>query len=110
HSLAIKFDLYSNSGEGTNSTGLYVNGATPTVPATDLTPYSLNLHSGHVFSVSLTYDGTTLTESIADLTTSISASFNYPINIPTTIGSNTAYVGFTGCTGGLTSTQDILSW
>src|SRR6185369_8688507 len=28
-SVANKFDLYNNSGEGTSSTGLYLNGATP---------------------------------------------------------------------------------
>jgi len=33
-SVAVKFDLYDNSGEGTNSTGIYVNGASPTMPAT----------------------------------------------------------------------------
>src|SRR5262249_47448287 len=29
-SVAVKFDLYNNQGEGTNSTGLYTNGAAPT--------------------------------------------------------------------------------
>src|SRR5262249_33703415 len=29
-SVAIKFDLFDNAGEGTNSTGLYTNGASPT--------------------------------------------------------------------------------
>ena len=32
------------------------------------------------------------------------------MNIPGTVGAATAYVGFTGGTGGLTATQDILSW
>ena len=31
-SVAIKFDFYNNAGEGTDSTGLYINGAAPTVP------------------------------------------------------------------------------
>src|SRR5262249_31004463 len=30
NSVAIKFDLYSNQGEGVDSTGLYTNGAAPT--------------------------------------------------------------------------------
>ena len=38
NSVGIKFDLHNNSGEGNNSTGLYINGAAPTVPAVDLTP------------------------------------------------------------------------
>ena len=37
-SVAVKFDLWDNAGEGPNSTGLYVNGASPTVPAVDLSP------------------------------------------------------------------------
>ena len=32
NSIAIKFDLFSNVGEGANSTGLYTNGASPTTP------------------------------------------------------------------------------
>jgi hypothetical protein len=32
-SVAIKFDLYDNAGEGANSTGVYVNGVSPTAPA-----------------------------------------------------------------------------
>ena len=35
---------------------------------------------------------------------------SWPINIPGTVGSNTAYVGFTGGTGGLTAIQEILDW
>ena len=32
------------------------------------------------------------------------------INIPATVLANTAYVGFTGGTGGSVATQNILSW
>jgi hypothetical protein len=35
-SVAIKFDLFSNVGEGPNSTGVYTGGAQPMLPATDL--------------------------------------------------------------------------
>ncbi|HEX2714661.1 MAG TPA: S8 family serine peptidase, partial [Candidatus Acidoferrales bacterium] len=59
-SVAIKFDLFSNAGEGTNSTGLFTNGATPTTPAINLTPSGVNLHSGHTFNMHMTYNGTTL--------------------------------------------------
>jgi hypothetical protein len=34
----------------------------------------------------------------------------FPVNIPSIVESNTAYVGFTGGTGGETSTQEVLSW
>ena len=110
NSVAVKFDLWNNSGEGIDSTGLYVNGAVPTIPSNDMTSTGINIHNGDIFLVSLTYDGTTLTEKITDTVTSVSATYTYAINIPTTIGSNTAYVGFTGSTGGSTSTQDLLTW
>ena len=32
NSVAVKFDIYNNAGEGTDSTGLYTNGASPTTP------------------------------------------------------------------------------
>src|SRR5215469_2618905 len=59
NSIAIKFDLYSNQGEGINSTGLYIDGASPTVPSIDLTPSGVNLHSQDVMMCTLVYDGTT---------------------------------------------------
>jgi glucose/arabinose dehydrogenase len=109
-SLALKFDLYDNAGEGSNSTGLYTNGASPFGGATDLTPTGIDLHSGHVFRAGLTYNGTTLSVSLLDLTTNATATQSYAVNIAGTVGGTTAYVGFTGGTGGLTATQNILNW
>jgi hypothetical protein len=109
-SVAVKFDLYSNAGEGTNSTGLYTNGASPTTPATALGG-NVNLHSGDVFNVHITYDGTTMTMTITDATTPVDTfTTTWTVNIPSTVGANTAYAGFTGGTGGQTATQDLLSW
>jgi len=110
NSIGIKFDLYNSAGEGPDSTGLYVNGANPTVPAIDLSSTGINLHSDDAMAVHMTYDGTTLTMKITDMVTSAVWSTSWTINIPTTIGSNTAYVGFTGATGGLTASQKILTW
>jgi len=110
-SVAIKFDLYDNSGEGANSTGLYINGATPkNVGSIDLLSRGIDLHSGHRFQVSISYDGTTLTETITDTTTGASATMSYLVDLLNVLGGNLAYAGFTGGTGGKTATQDILSW
>jgi hypothetical protein len=110
-SVAIKFDLYNNQGEGVDSTGFYTNGAAPTnIGSIDLTPTGVDLHSGDVFQVTMAYDGTTLSVTIKDTVTSKSATQAYTINIPGTVGGATANVGFTGGTGGLTATQDILTW
>jgi Domain of unknown function (DUF1929)/Legume lectin domain/Glyoxal oxidase N-terminus/Chitobiase/beta-hexosaminidase C-terminal domain/PKD domain len=109
-SVAIKFDLFSNQGEGNNSTGLYINGASPTIPATTIGG-GVNLHSGDIFQVQMTYDGTTLTMTITDTTTPADTfTMSWPINIPGTVGANTAFVGFTGGTGGQSAVQEILNW
>ena len=109
-SIAVKFDLYNNEGEGVDSTGEYANGASPTTPFVDMTSSGVSLHSGDVMSVHMTYDGTTLTMTITDATAGKSFSQSWTVNIPTTVGGNTAYVGFTGGTGGSTATQEIITW
>ena len=35
---------------------------------------------------------------------------SWPVNIPTTVGGNTALVGFTAGTGYSTANQDIVTW
>ncbi len=110
-SLAIKFDLHDNAGEGPNSTGLYTNGAPPTVPAIDLTGTGIDLHTAYIFAAQLTYDGTgTLTMTLTNTVSSATWSHTFAIDIPETIGSTTAYAGFTGSTGVNTAIQQILSW
>jgi hypothetical protein len=61
-------------------------------------------------AVQMTYNGTTLTLTITDSTANKSFTTSWPVNIPQTIGGNTAYVGFTGGTGGLTAIQTIKTW
>jgi len=110
NSVAVKFDIYNNAGEGTDSTGMYLDGAVPTVPAVDMTSSGVSLLSGDVMNVQLSYNGTTLTLTITDASTLKSFTTNWTVNIPTTVGNTTALVGFTGGTGGLTAIQDVLSW
>ena len=111
NSVAVKFDLANDAGEGADSTGLYINGATPTKTGSiDLTHTPINLHNGDLFLASLTYDGSTLTETLTDTVTQRSVTENYAVNIPATIGSSDVYAGFTASTGGLSASQQILSW
>ncbi len=58
----------------------------------------------------ITYDGTTLTLVLTDTVTGASFTASQVINIPATVGGNSAYVGFTAGTGGLTAVQQILNW
>jgi hypothetical protein len=109
-SVAIKFDLFNNAGEGPDSTGIYTAGATPTVPAIDLTGSGIDLHSGDYINAHITYDGTTLVLTLTDAVTLATWSHSFTINIPAQMHGNTAYVGFTGSTGNLTSSQKITYW
>ncbi|MGA8877966.1 MAG: hypothetical protein WB555_20670, partial [Candidatus Korobacteraceae bacterium] len=109
NSIAIKFDLYNGFGEGSDSTGLYTDGASPTIPAIDMTASGVNLHSGDPFRVHVTYNGTTLVMRITDKVTQATFLTSWHINIPATLGGNTGYVGFTGATGGATAIQDVLT-
>jgi len=107
NSVAIKFDLYDGTG---NTTGLYTNGADLSAGGTDMTSSGVSLHSGHPLNVALAYDGTTLKMSITDTTTNASYSTSWAVNIPAIVAGNTAYVGFTGATGGLTALQNVTAW
>jgi hypothetical protein len=102
NSVAVIYDLYNGSED------LYTNGANPTGSFIDMTSSGLSLHSGNPLNVTLNYNGTTLTMTITDSKTKASFSHSWTINIPATVGGNTAYVGFTGGTGGQTATQT--SW
>jgi hypothetical protein len=109
-SVAIKFDTVNNAGEGTNSTGMYINGASPTTPAITLGG-GINLRSGDVFKVVVSYDGTKLKMVITDTVNTLqTCTASWAVNIPGIVGGNTAYVGFTAGTGNSVSNQDIISW
>ena len=110
NSVAIKFDVFSNSGEGSNSTGLYTNGAAPIQPSLNLAGTGIVLGSGDTISCHLVYDGTTLSLTLTDPVSGGSYSHSFAVNIPQAVHSTTAYVGFTGGTGGLTASQKILTW
>lgn len=105
NSVAVKFDLYTSPG---NTTGLYTNGVTPATPQTTIT--GVNLKSGDPINVAMTYNGTTLSMTLTDAVTHGTFSTSWAVNIPSIVGGNTAYVGFTGATGGLTAVQDVSSW
>ncbi len=110
NSIAIKFDLHSNDGEGTSSTGLYVNGAAPTTPSINLLTSNIDLHSGHTFHVQLVYDGSILTLTITDQTTHATVILPFTVDIAGILGGPTGFAGFTGSTGMKTAVENILDW
>jgi hypothetical protein len=108
--VAIKFDTFSNAGEGINSTGFFSGGAEPTVPASDLTTSGIDLHSGDVLHAHVSYDGTILTLVLSDPQTNAQFTLSQALDIPGAVEGSTAFAGFTGGTGGTVSTQKILTW
>jgi hypothetical protein len=110
YSVAVKFDLFDNAGEGVDSTGFYTNGAAPTMPAIDMSDSGISLHSSDILHAHITYDGTTLTLTLTDTVTGASFTTSTAMNIPTVVGGNTAYAGFTGSASGPAATQSILNW
>jgi hypothetical protein len=109
-SVALKFDIYNDAGEGSDSIGVYTGGAVPTIPATDLSSTGIVLSSGDLIDVHLVYSGTTLTGTLTDTKTGASVTKQYTVNIPAAVGGTTANVGFTGSTGAFTAVQQVTSW
>ena len=121
-SVAIKFDVFNNEGETDNSTGLFFNGDFPGVPHAPgevnipLAANNVNLRSQSTKTITLTYNGVThtLTETIHDPTpgqiNNGDFTTTYNVDIAARLGVDTAFVGFTGGTGGLFSLQDVLNW
>jgi hypothetical protein len=113
----VKFDLYGTTAPGQDLTNYYqastsIGGVYPE-GASDLNmaPSGINLQSNHVFSVTLTYDGSNLFESITDTSTSANYTHTYTgINLPSIMGANTAFVGFSAGSGAATMSVNINGW
>jgi len=110
NSLAIKFDFNTVVGAGTDSTGLFTQGGLPTAPAIDLTTTGINLQSDDLFDVAVTYNGSVMSMTITDTVTGAAYSTSWYVNIPSIVGGDTAFVGFTGGAGTTSSSQKLLTW
>ncbi len=105
-SAAVEFNVYSGH---TRGTGYYNDGQTGGNGGSDyIATGPVNLASGDPIQVDLTYDGINLVETLTDQTTGATFITTYDnVNLADQLGGNTAYVGFTGGTGGSASTQTI---
>jgi len=134
NSVAVKFDLWDRSGGAptNNETGVFIGGAESDNPRQGVDPTTvantntsivlktdskgnatgIDFHANpsDTYQVHLVYDGKVLTETVSDVTKSVSVSQQYNVDIPAAVNGHTAFVGFTGGTGGLNSEQDILTW
>ncbi len=112
NSIGVVFDLFK---EGGNVTGLYANGIFPCCGNGTSVHIGggVDIRNQNPKKVVLSYDGTTLTETITDTVTNATFTTSYVVDIPATVvpgDGNIFYVGFTGGTGGLASIQEVLGW
>jgi Chitobiase/beta-hexosaminidase C-terminal domain/Legume lectin domain len=109
NSVAIGFNLYQSGVSNAETVCLYINGTQQT-GVVDLTKTAINLHNGDVFLVHIVNNGTSLAVTITDKTTAATTTASFAVNVASSVGSSTAYAGFTGSTGGMTAVQNILGW
>jgi hypothetical protein len=96
NSAAITLKLGGNGGTGLYTGGNVGGGSASTSPVVLLSGDPANLPwTGDPINVSLVYNGTTLRETLVDANTSDTFTTLYLINLPSAIGSSTAFVGFT---------------
>ena len=67
----------------------------------------VNLDGGNPINVNLRYTGGVLQINLADTVSSATFQASYPINIPSFVGTNVAWVGITGSEGGVLSHQTV---
>lgn len=107
NSVGICFDFYTGSPEVPNSVGLYLNGQSP-IGNQVSTGQTFN---GKTWNVTVTYSSGTLAMTMVNSANSAQTySTSWSVNVPTIIGSNSAYAGFTGGTGGLVANFVLNSW
>jgi len=106
HSVALEFNSYNLGAFG--STFGFASGGNGPASTQDLSP--IDLHSGDTVNATVTYDGTNLAIALVDTANSLTFNTSEPINLATTLGGHSAYVGFTGATGNDDSTQVINSF
>lgn len=124
HSVAIEFDTFNNGGldVSSNHVAIDVNGVLTNTATAN--PYGVAtcdfgsghlqtgcMSNGHVWTVGIGYDGTNLTVTVQDDANPVQTVISsFPIDIAADLGTNTAFVGFTGGTGAGFENHDILNW
>ena len=125
-SVAVEFDTFNNgpasgdpngnhvavdTGGALNGSGVIVNGQSNCANVATVGGTPNCMANGDVWSVWIDYDGTNLRVALADNSLIRPADIiNQAIDIPSFLGSTSAFVGFTGATGSGFENHDILNW
>lgn len=128
NSVAIEFDTYNNgSGDGSSSNHVAIDSGGVLTDAALANVYGVRycdfssgytgngcMSNGHVWTALITYDGTAQLLNVTLTDPAMGGAFaaisNLSIDIGSLLGTNTAYVGFTGSTGSGFENEDILNW
>lgn len=124
NSVAIEFDTFNNGGAdlSSNHVAIDTNGVLTNTASSN--PYGVAtcdfgsgytkmgcMSNGDVWTASIAYDGAHLTVNVKDGANPVQTLIGgYAIDIASLLGTNTAFVGFTGGTGSGFENQDILNW
>jgi len=107
NSTALGFNIYNGHTIGYcyTTNGVLADG---NLPAGYIAPTPVAIASGDPINVSLNYDGNILTLTLKDANNS--NTYTTGVNVGqlwNTVGGDTAYIGLTGATGGVASTQTV---
>ena len=107
-SWELELNLYTGNTEEIGYTVL-TNGLTGAGGANGnyAKPGNVSINSGDPINITIYYSDGVANITFADAVANTSFSASYPINIPATVEGDTAYVGFTGADGGVSSLQTI---
>jgi hypothetical protein len=101
-SVALALNIYDPN---TRGVGFLQNGAV-TPPFSPATPVLVGGNTNPI-QINVSYAGGVLTAAFRDTVTAATFTTNITVNIPTIVGSDSAFLGFTGADGGVASTQVI---
>jgi MYXO-CTERM domain-containing protein len=109
--VSVEFDTFCNAetmDPSSSHVGVDINGDVQSVVTADVSPY---MNDGNRWYAWVDYDGTTLSVRINQTgVRPAAAQLAYEIDLAGTIGTDTAYVGFTAATGGGFQNHDIIDW
>lgn len=113
-SIAVEFDTFKNSWDpNTNHIGINANGNLTSLATTgsELTAANLAFDNGGKWTAWVDYNGTTMEVRLSsDGIRPTQATLSYNLNLQTTIGGSSAYIGFTGATGSAYGRHEILGF
>jgi MYXO-CTERM domain-containing protein len=110
--VTVEFDTFCNAGTtldpSSNHIGVDIDGNVHSVFTTDITPF---MNNGSRWYAWIDYDGALLTVRVSPTADRpATPQLSYPIDLKGTLGTDTAYVGFTASTGGGYQNHDVLNW